>query len=104
VNNSLAIRAATVDDAVALKRCMISAYSIYEERMSGSPLPPMELDYTEEITSFPTWVATLGGQVIGGLTMMFADILISDGRSMIEMKPVSICARAQAKWGTTRCR
>ena len=73
MNERLVIRAATVDDAPALQWCMVSAYSSYEDRMGGSTLPPMELDYVEEITSFPTWVATLDGQVVGGLTMMFAE-------------------------------
>jgi len=72
MNESLDIRAATVDDAIALKQCMISAYSTYAGRMGDSTLPPTELDYVEEIASFPTWVATLDGEIVAGLTMMFA--------------------------------
>ncbi|MDX2462756.1 MAG: GNAT family N-acetyltransferase [Gammaproteobacteria bacterium] len=33
----------------------------------------MELDYEEEIRGFPTWVATLNGNVVGGITMMFEE-------------------------------
>ena len=67
------IRVATVKDAPALKRCMVSAYAAYSERMGTSVLPPIELDYAEEIASFPTWVSTLNGKVVGGFTMMFAE-------------------------------
>lgn len=67
------IRAATIDDATELKRCMTDAYSAYESRMGNSTLPPMETDYAEEIASFPTWVATLDGKIVGGLTMIFAE-------------------------------
>ncbi len=31
----------------------------------------MDLDYAKEIQDFPTWVATLDGSIVAGLTMMF---------------------------------
>ena len=71
MTESMAIRVATVNDAAALKHCMVSAYSIYNVRMGDSTLPPIELDYVEEITTLPTWVATTNGNLVGGLTMMF---------------------------------
>ena len=47
------------------------AYAPYLERMDGARLPPMDLDYEKEIRDFPTWVATIEGDVVGGITMIF---------------------------------
>ena len=65
------IRRATVEDAPGLQACMVAAYAGYTERMGETTLPPLELDYAEEIADYPTWVATLKGDIVGGLTMMF---------------------------------
>ena len=65
------IRKATAEDAENLKKCMNSAYSIYEERMGGIQLPPMETDYLSEINTYPTWIVESEGKVLGGLIMMF---------------------------------
>lgn len=35
------IRPATVEDASDLKSCMESAYAVYQDRLSGTRLPPM---------------------------------------------------------------
>lgn len=66
------IRQATIADADQLRRCMQLAYTPWQEK-TGSRLPPMDLDYAEEIRAYPTWVATAGDTVVGGLTMTFAD-------------------------------
>jgi GNAT superfamily N-acetyltransferase len=73
MTNAWTIRRATTDDAAALQRCMHLAYATYVERMGGTRLPPMDLDYEEEIRGFPSWVATLNGNVVGGITMMFEE-------------------------------
>lgn len=65
------IRQATIDDAPALQRCMESAYAPYIAQLGGARLPPMDLDYEKEIREFPTWVATLDGSIVAGITMMF---------------------------------
>ncbi|MCW8884066.1 MAG: GNAT family N-acetyltransferase [Motiliproteus sp.] len=52
---------------------MDSAYACYQERMGGKRLPPMDLDYADEIQNYPTWVAECEGKVVGGITMMFED-------------------------------
>jgi GNAT superfamily N-acetyltransferase len=52
---------------------MVSAYAIFEERLGSVRLPPMNLDYAAEINSYPTWVAVVGRNVVGGLTMVFDD-------------------------------
>jgi N-acetylglutamate synthase-like GNAT family acetyltransferase len=67
------IRVASIGDAEGLQACMTSAYATYKDRMGDATLPPMELDYAEEIRSFPTWVAVLDGEIVGGLTMMFEE-------------------------------
>ena len=50
---------------------MKSAYAVYQERMGGVSLPPMNVDYLSEITNFPTWVAESDVNILGGLTMSF---------------------------------
>ena len=41
--------------------------------MSGASLPPMDVDYSKEIAEYPTWVAELDGNVVGGLIMTFEE-------------------------------
>ena len=62
-----------LEDSGGLQECMESAYSSYQDRMSGERLPPMDIDYFLEIKDFPTWVAEFSGKIVGGLTMMFED-------------------------------
>ena len=50
---------------------MASAYAVYEERMGGVRLPPMDVDYLSEIENYPTWVVESEGRVLGGLIMGF---------------------------------
>jgi GNAT superfamily N-acetyltransferase len=50
---------------------MTSAYAIYEQRMGGVSLPPMNVDYLHEIRHYPTWVVESAGRVLGGLIMVF---------------------------------
>lgn len=70
---SWTIRKAVVSDAKALAECMHSAYLIYESRLGGKTLPPMTVDYEEEIRSYPVWVAESDGNLVGGLILMPED-------------------------------
>jgi GNAT superfamily N-acetyltransferase len=65
------IREATPEDAVGLKSCMESAYSLYQKRMGGERLPPMDVDYLDEIEKYPCWVIDAEGIILGGLIMVF---------------------------------
>lgn len=67
------IRKALPEDSGELRQCMESAYSPYQGRMGGVRLPPMDVDYSIEIASFPCWVAEFNGEVVGGLIMTFED-------------------------------
>jgi len=67
------IREALPTDADELQSSMESAYGIYVERLSGTRLPPMDLDYENEIREFPTWVVECDNRVVGGLTMLFGE-------------------------------
>lgn len=67
------IRKAIIDDGKNLKSCMDMAYSKYLNRLNGKPLPPMEVDYEEEIASFPVWVAESEKEIVGALILMFED-------------------------------
>jgi len=65
------IREAIPEDSDNLKHCMESAYTTYQERMSGVRLPPMDVDYLSEIKNYPTWVVASEGSILGGLIMVF---------------------------------
>ena len=67
---SWTIRKAGVSDGNALAECMHAAYVIYTKRVGGTTLPPLTVDYKEEIDSFPVWVAISDGAVVGGLILM----------------------------------
>lgn len=67
------IRQATLEDAVGLRECMELAYAIYQPRLSGKQLPPMQANYANEIKQHPCWVVESGGLVVGGLIMIFED-------------------------------
>ena len=68
---SFQIRAATPEDAAGLAACMRAAYGAYEARMAGTRLPPLDVDYADEIASYPTWIACTSGHIVGGLIMSF---------------------------------
>lgn len=72
-DNNWNIRIADIEDAPGLQHCMQSAYATYQQRMGDARLPPMDLDYTDEIKNYPTWVAEFDNRIVGGLTMMFSD-------------------------------
>lgn len=67
------MRPAVAEDAEGLAQCMKAAYAIYQERMEGERLPPMDVDYREEIQNYPTWVVEFDGAVVGGLIMVFEE-------------------------------
>lgn len=67
---SWSIRKARADDAEALAACMDAAYRPYMERLGDAPLPPMTVDYHEEIASYPVWVVEADATVVGGLVLM----------------------------------
>ena len=52
---------------------MDSAYTEYLDRLDGKRLPPMDVDYEEEIAAFPVWVAESENEIVGGLIVMFED-------------------------------
>lgn len=71
MNKNYNIEEAKINDATGLSDCMISAYNTYLDRMNGKKLPPMEVDYLEEIKNYPTWVVKDDNKIIGGLIMVF---------------------------------
>ena len=70
---SWTIRKAIASDGKALTECMHAAYMIYSERLSGETLPPLTVDYEDEIYAYPVWVAISEETVAGGLILMPAD-------------------------------
>ena len=77
MNAEYRIRRAIKADANNLKACMQSAYQGYLARMEGARLPPMDIDYEDEIENFPSWVIDRDGRIVGGLTMMFEDEIVT---------------------------
>lgn len=67
------IRKAIVDDAKGVKSCMTLAYTKYLDRLKGDRLPPMDVDYEEEISYYPVWVAESNNEIVGGLMLIFED-------------------------------
>ena len=65
------IRKAVINDATNLKICMDIAYTKYLNRLKGKRLPPMDIDYEDEIASFPVWVAESNIEIVGGLVLVF---------------------------------
>jgi GNAT superfamily N-acetyltransferase len=49
---------------------MRAAYQTYTARLGGETLPPMAVDYEDEIRSYPVWVAESEDTLVGGLVLM----------------------------------
>jgi N-acetylglutamate synthase-like GNAT family acetyltransferase len=67
---SWTIRKAVVSDSEVLAECMHASYLIYTSRLGGKTLPPMRVDYKEEIRTTPAWIAEFDGMLVGGLILM----------------------------------
>jgi GNAT superfamily N-acetyltransferase len=67
------IRKAILSDAEALAACMHAVYNAYLSRLGGAPLPPMTVDYEEEIRSYPVWIAESDKLLVGGIILMDED-------------------------------
>ena len=80
------IREATPEDSDILKNCMVSAYAIYQDRMGGARLPPMDVDYLSEIKNYPTWVIESEGIILGGLIMAFENDQASSANIAVNPK------------------
>ncbi|WP_028865883.1 GNAT family N-acetyltransferase [Psychromonas aquimarina] len=64
------IRKAELSDAHGLSQCMYNAYSRLRNKLGGQDLPPMQLDYQQEIRSYPVWTAYSADTLVGGLILL----------------------------------
>lgn len=64
------IRRAVISDASQLAACMQAAYEVYTPRLAGGSLPPLQVDYAEEIKEYPVWIAESAGSLAAGLVLM----------------------------------
>ncbi|UTV30343.1 GNAT family N-acetyltransferase [Photobacterium atrarenae] len=64
------IRQACQADADRLTQCMHHAYRQLNAAYGGQALPPMQVDYAEEIRLYPVWVAYAGDTLVGGLILI----------------------------------
>ena len=69
--DNIIIKIANSNDANGLHRCMNQAYLAYSSMLGGLRLPPMDVDYSEEIRLYPVWVALKRNEIVGGLIMVF---------------------------------
>ena len=67
------VRKAKSSDSEALTACMRAAYMAYLSQLGGFTLPPMVVDYEEEIRSYPVWIAESDKLLVGGLILMPED-------------------------------
>lgn len=66
------IRKAELKDAHALNECIYTAYSKYKDRVMLETLPPLQVDYKNEIAKYPVWVIEHNHQIVAGLIMTFS--------------------------------
>ena len=71
------LRKASVADAKALSECIHAAYATYTSRLDGQLLPPLTVNYEEEIRNFPVWIAESEGKLVGGLILQMDEEQIS---------------------------
>ena len=69
-NKEWALRKARVADAKALSECMRAAYASYGLRLTNETLPPLTVNYEDEIRAYPAWVAESDGRLVGGLILI----------------------------------
>ncbi len=69
-NKDWRLRNAVIGDAKALTECMHAAYGSYAARLNGVVLPPLTVNYEDEIRACPVWVAEADLTIIGGLILM----------------------------------
>ncbi|AXI00815.1 GNAT family N-acetyltransferase [Sporosarcina sp. PTS2304] len=67
------IRKADLNDAGELQKCMHKAYLKYSDRINIKTLPPMNVNYKDEIASFPVWIVEFNNQIIAGLVLVFEE-------------------------------
>lgn len=68
--NNWQLRKAKLEDARALTALMHAAYDRYSTQLPGVVLPPLTVNYKEEIRAYPVWVAETDLTIIGGLILM----------------------------------
>ncbi|MFY0676032.1 MAG: GNAT family N-acetyltransferase [Neptuniibacter sp.] len=71
------IRKAIANDSQGLQECMKQAYSVYLDRMKGKSLPPIEVDYAQEIKQYPVWVVEVDDHIAGGIILSFESEYLS---------------------------
>ena len=79
-----------LDDAGALSECMHAAYAGYTARLDGQSLPPLTVDYRDEIRHFPVWIAESEGNLVGGLIVMH-------GEGLLTFANIAVCPVFQGK-------
>lgn len=63
------IRKAASSDGPALEQCMHAAYQPYTDRIDARDLPPLNVDYAEEIRVAEVWIAESDNKVVGALLL-----------------------------------
>lgn len=79
------LRRADAADVPALQRIASAAYSPYLPRMGGQRPGPLDADYAEAVAKCETWVAVLGGDVVGFLVLTVdpPDVLVLENVAVL---------------------
>lgn len=64
------IRKASLSDASSLEECMHAAYRPYTDRIDPADLPPLNVDYAEEIRLAEVWIAEADMKLVGALIII----------------------------------
>lgn len=73
MKKSWRIRRAADSDAPAIERCMHAAYMPYTDRIDPADLPPMNVDYADEIRQSEVWIAESDAALVGALILTAGD-------------------------------
>ena len=67
------IRKAEEVDAPALEKCMHAAYRSYTDRIDPADLPPLNVDYADEVRECEVWIAEAEARLVGALILVVDD-------------------------------
>lgn len=78
------LRRADANDAPALQRIAVAAYSPYLPRMGGQRPGPLDADYVAAVEEHETWLASLDASPVGFV------VLAGDGSDVLVLENVAV--------------
>lgn len=84
------IRKAVIADAAQVAALMRAAYAPHAARLNGQTLPPLAVNYEDEIREYPVWVAQSGAALLGAL-------VLTPQKEIMQIANVAVDPRAQGQ-------